>query len=88
MPVVYEAPCVLVCVCACHRTWVARCSPQESCPSRVCLHHLSAPPTCQVPAMEEEPMMVTWGSLVCRLEEMWFMTTSTVSIKPSTTALS
>ena len=42
----------------------------------------------RLPAMEEEPMMVTWGSLACTLEEMWPMTVSTVSIKPSTTALS
>lgn len=32
--------------------------------------------------------MATCGSLACRLEEMWLMTTSTVSIRPSTTALS
>lgn len=32
--------------------------------------------------------MVTWGSLVTRLEEMWPMTVSTVSIKPTTIALS
>lgn len=32
--------------------------------------------------------MVTWGSLACRLKEMWPMTVSTVSIKPSTMALS
>lgn len=89
MPVVYEAPCVCVHVCvhvpepgssgAVHRKAALAC---------LCLHHLSAPPTCRVPAMDEEPMMATWGSLACRLEEMWLMTTSTVSIKPSTTVLS
>lgn len=40
----------------------------------------------ELPATDEEPVMATWGSLACRLKDMWPMTVSTVSIKPSTTA--
>lgn len=50
--------------------------------------HRPSPPPPPAPATEEEPTMATCGSLACRLEEMWLMTTSTVSIRPSTTALS
>lgn len=83
-----------MCLCVCTSVCMSQ-NPGQAVPSTgklplacLCLHHLSVPPTCRVPAMEEEPMMATWGSLACRLEEMWFMTTSTVSIKPSTTVLS
>lgn len=50
------------------------------------LPRLSTPPTCHLPAMEEEPVMEARGSLVCRWAATWAMTVSTVSIKASTTA--
>lgn len=54
---------------------------------------LPQPPTASqsdngLPAMEEEPVRVTWGSLDCRLDDIWPMTVSMVSTRPSVMALS